>query len=252
MRVAILSLGCALLLLAASARAADRWEFEVTPGLWAADLSGRTTVRGITSAADVDFEDMLENLDFGLVGNAEARKGDLAVHLAVLFVDLSDEIRRERRFFDVNIDVDLRQVIGEVALAYKIASIPIGGLASEMGIELLAGGRYTYLKIGLDPAGFAAAEKSRDWIDPLVGVRLTIPVLESLGVSVGGDVGGFGAGSDRAWSFDGHLRYGISTCLSLLAGYHIISYDYDNGSGTSRFEFDAKLRGPYLATTFAF
>ena len=57
--------------------AAERWQFAVTPYVWAAGLEGQVGVRGITTAVDASFIDILKDSDsfIGLQGHFEARYG---------------------------------------------------------------------------------------------------------------------------------------------------------------------------------
>jgi hypothetical protein len=55
----------------------DRWQFGITPYVWAAGLDGQVGVRGITAAVDASFIDILQDADsfIGLEGHFEARYG---------------------------------------------------------------------------------------------------------------------------------------------------------------------------------
>jgi hypothetical protein len=57
--------------------ATDRWQFGITPYVWAAGLDGQVGVRGITAAVDASFIDILQDADsfIGLEGHFEARYG---------------------------------------------------------------------------------------------------------------------------------------------------------------------------------
>ncbi|HRV36145.1 MAG TPA: hypothetical protein P5520_09740, partial [Desulfomonilia bacterium] len=38
-----------------------------------------------------------------------------------------------------------------------------------------------------------------EWVDPIVGVNLSVPFSKRISAGVLADIGGFGAGSDLAW-----------------------------------------------------
>ena len=42
----------------------DKWQFTVSPYLWALSLRGDVTVKGIESEADMSFSDIWDNLNF--------------------------------------------------------------------------------------------------------------------------------------------------------------------------------------------
>ena len=70
-----------------------------------------------------------------------------------------------------------------------------------------------------------------------------------------GDVGGFGVGSDLAWSAMGLLGYkwqGAGLEWAVLAGYKALYQDYTTGSGTRRFVWDVTMHGPVLGLSIRF
>jgi hypothetical protein len=74
-------------------------------------------------------------------------------------------------------------------------------------------------------------------------------------VVLAGDVGGFGVGSDFAWSFLALFGYqweasGIE--WAILAGYRALGQDYTTGSGAQRFRWDVTMHGPVLGFTVRF
>ena len=53
----------------------DEWRFSITPYLWAIGMNGDMTVKGVESDVDVDFSDILSNLDIALEAHFEVWKG---------------------------------------------------------------------------------------------------------------------------------------------------------------------------------
>jgi hypothetical protein len=53
----------------------DAWQFQVTPYLFGAALSGTTGIGNVTADVDLSFGDILDNLDSGFMAMLEARKG---------------------------------------------------------------------------------------------------------------------------------------------------------------------------------
>jgi hypothetical protein len=70
-----------------------------------------------------------------------------------------------------------------------------------------------------------------------------------------GDVGGFGVGSDFAWSVTGLFGYKWQAGTvewAILAGYKALSQDYTSGSGPQRFRWDTTMHGPVLGFSVRF
>jgi opacity protein-like surface antigen len=98
------------------------------------------------------------------------------------------------------------------------------------------------------------ARESQDWVDPIIGVRLTTGLTEKLSLRVRGDIGGFGIGSasDLVWNVVAVLGYQVSRRITLAAGYRILDVDYDKGSGLRLFEYDVTTSGPVVGLAFRF
>ena len=67
-----------------------------------------------------------------------------------------------------------------------------------------------------------------------------------------GTVGGFGVGSDFAWTATGRVDYRITRAISLVAGYHVMEYEFDDRGSGENFDVDIQLHGPFLGVAFTF
>jgi hypothetical protein len=74
----------------AVASAADEWKFAVTPYLWGAGIDGTVTVRGHEVDVDMPFEEIINDLDLGVMVNLQARKDRFGLYSDVIFLHLSD------------------------------------------------------------------------------------------------------------------------------------------------------------------
>ncbi len=71
------------------------------------------------------------------------------------------------------------------------------GWANQMvTFKLLAGRRYTNLKIEFDFKRGLSPDKSKDWVDPFVGGVTQMDLTNKLSVRVENDIDGFGVGPD--------------------------------------------------------
>lgn len=235
----------------------EAWEFTIIPYLWAAGIDGDVTVKGIKTSTDLSFSDIFENLDFGGMARFEATKGRWGLFFDPTYMKLSADGKfGPRRGIDVDVDIEMALV--ELGAFYRVFERP---LASESNrsvlLDVLGGGRYTHLKLGIDiddPFGLLSADvdKSKDWIDPIIGGRIQVGLTEKLDLRIRADIGGFGIGSDFTWNLMATLGYSISERTTLWFGYRILDVDYDDGSGPNLFEYDINMSGPLagLAITF--
>jgi hypothetical protein len=84
-----------------------------------------------------------------------------------------------------------------------------------------------------------------------------VRLIDALSFQVRADVGGFGAGSDLAWSLLGAFRYDTPWKLGhadvgLTAGYKVYDVDYSAGAGGEERDFHLQMRGPVLGVAFTF
>lgn len=64
------------------------------------------------------------------------------------------------------------------------------------------------------------------WIDPVIGLRAQLNFTHWLYLSLQGDVGGFGAGSEIAWFAQAALGANLTRNSSLELGYRYMYFDY--------------------------
>jgi hypothetical protein len=127
---------------------------------------------------------------------------------------------------------------------------PAAGLKLPLTIKVdaLAGFRYWHfgqnLSFTTNSLNFSG---SQDWVDPLVGGRILGNLSPKIEVAIGGDVGGWGAGSQLDYTIGGFLGYRIKPAVALQAGYRYLSVNYRNGA-RSRIA-DLNISGPVIGAT---
>jgi len=256
--------------LAEGASPASPWAFQVIPYVWLPQIQGRVAVGAESSAVDVGFGQMLDLLGAGELfaagGHFEARYDRIA-----FFVDAfggtarpstNVTIQRPRRTFTGVGDLTMNFTFVEFGPAYRVFEGPRGGRGRPITIDLLAGGRFMYFYQNLALQGIGGrftrgTTSTTTWVDPFVGGRFAVPVIDQLEIVFRGDIGGFGAGSRLAWNLIGGLRYELpwQPCgarTSLAAIYKALDFDYEATSGTTKTDLELNLRGPALGLAFEF
>ena len=122
-----------------------------------------------------------------------------------------------------------------------------------MTLDPYLGGRYFYLDTEISGSGPAAdLQGSESWLDPFVGVRTVCDLTSHWNLMVGGNIGGFGVGSDL--SAEGLAAIGYRFHFSrkvtgnVLAGYRAFYQDYSH----QNFTYDATLHGPIFGLDITF
>ena len=219
----------------------EKWEFSVTPYFWMAGIEGDVTVKGNKADVDVDFDEILDVLDFGGQVHIEAQKGPWGLLFDLSFLALSSDDLRPP-----NAEMELDMWIVELGGFYRLGDWPTGGMnGGAMTLDLLAGGRYWQLDQEVE-IGPLSRKTSQDWIDPFIGARLIMEMNDWLVWHLRGDVGGF-AISDDASEFTWNVYVGpafkISDKVTIVAGYRALGLNKERGSNL---DADLKMHGPQV------
>ncbi|MGH6921975.1 MAG: hypothetical protein ACREJ0_30265 [Geminicoccaceae bacterium] len=243
--------------LAAEQLVSDQWQYQLTPYLWFLSLDGDVTVKGVKTSPSVDFSEIFDNLDIGVMVEGEIRKGRIGIYANVIYAELSstDDIG------PIEIKADATTVWAGAGAYYRLgpwALDPEKGLAGpKVVVDPYAGARFTYLDTKLKIRhGGPQVDANQSWVDPIIGVRTLWPLTEKLSVTAFGDIGGFGAGSDFTWQAAGLVGYRFGLLgddnAKVLAGYRALYQDYKSGSGRNEFKWDMTLHGPVLGLVIGF
>jgi len=226
---------------------------------WLPEIHGQAGIGNVSTNVDVSTRDVLNfvehNAHFIFAAQMEADYGPWSATASGMYfyAGYGNAIRRLN--FSGN---------ASLAIVDAVAGYEIEGLAQAIGLpqgsefELLAGGRYWLLGGNVTATGPLGNSATRgrdvDWIDPVVGGRLTWAVQPDLKLRVRSDIGGFGwwNASDLTWNLEALLEKRCFEWCTIGAGYRILDVDYDRGAGRDRFLFDTQLRGPVATMTLDF
>ena len=241
LRLLIAGLLCSASLMPAQAAdqtAKDEWEFLVAPYVWASGLDGDLALAGVPASVDLSFGDVFNVLDGGGLLHFEAARNRWTLLADAIYLDLGQD-------FDlVPGEADVEQAILEGGAGYALAD----------SVDILFGARYTSVDTELRFTGPLSLTigGDQDWIDPFIGARWTAELSKRWEASVRGDVGGFGAASDLVWQLRAAAILRASELIKVSFGYRLMDYDYEDGAGLSRFEYDVQLSGAEIGVGFIF
>jgi hypothetical protein len=231
------------------------WTFDVAPFyLWLPALDGEITARGISSDIDLSVGDTLDLLfdsfKFAATGRAEARKGNILLTLDLMYMNLEENTQTD---IGLGVMTEFKQLILEFGGGYHLLDWSLTGEGKPtLSVDFLAGGRFVHLDSGITIENLVDVDRSKDWLDPFLGARLKVDIIDRVSVSVRGDIGGFGAGSHFTWNMAAILAYQVSQRITLGAGYRILDINYSEGNGSDKFQFDVQMRGPMLGFAVRF
>ncbi|MFO1423509.1 MAG: hypothetical protein U1F70_07620 [Candidatus Competibacteraceae bacterium] len=239
------------------------WHYSLTPYAWFPNIYQTFQVNtplggGKTVEVEVKPGSYLSDLDFALMGIFEARKGDWALAMDLVYNDFSSERGKiktvqgpagnESLPIDVNVNADIKALIWEGIGSYTAARSAAGTL------DIFGGIRYLGLKTSTDlsfsgPDGVIGrsgdtSDKINVW-DGIVGVRGEARLGGSdWFVPYYLDIG---AGNYSNWTWQGWAGIGYRFDWGdLVLVYRNLSY---STSGDQTIE-DMRMGGPALGVTF--
>ena len=215
----------------------DKWEFQFVPYLWFAGLKGQVGIGDRVADVDADFGDIFDKLNFGFMAAFEARKGKLGLFSDLLYLKVSAENATPGALFS-SVKLTQKVFMFEEAVAYRLYE------KNGTSVDAMAGIRFWHLNTrllftaGISPE--VEADRSKNWVDGLAGLRGRAYVSKNIFVLGRGDVGG--GGSDLTYQLigGGGLTYRERFSFLLVYRYLHVNYDRDN------FLFDIGIKGPAI------
>ncbi len=224
----------------------DKWEVIMTPYLFLAKMDGDVALGGLESDVNASARTLLDNLEFAAASRFEVRKGSWAGLFDINFMALGDQGDLP---LGGRLDVDIDMLTLESAVAYRLGS-------SRTGLDVLGGVRYVRQSLRAARTGGVGSSSERrftpDWVDPIVGLRLTSQISPRASFLARGDIGGFGAGSDFSWNVEAGAEFRLTRHLGVQILFKALSFDYEEGAGASFYNYDVVSPGVVLAFPLRF
>ena len=164
------------------------WEFHVAPYLWAISMNGSATVKGVKADVDLSFSDIWDELNFALMLEYEARKGNWGLWGNTIYANLGDN-NVSGPLGLTNIDPTVNAFWQGLGGFYRLGTWDLADAPAKKSpivtVDTYFGARYTYLDLKLDFDGVFQGRindvsDNKSWVEPLLGAR-TIWIFPSDG-----------------------------------------------------------------------
>lgn len=261
------------------------WRFETTLYGFLASMDVVSTMSGLDAPVELSFGDILDKLDvFAAAGRLEVWKGKWLFVIDGLYNYMGTEASLQpfkRVNLTLDMDMDVRIFDLDLALGYRFwePSLMEGRGTPALFFDVMAGGRYMYLKqqVDIDATLVTRMPRARrrlirrllggktitrtitlggsqDWVEPFIGARAGIRMFEWLSFELRGDIGGFGIGSasDLTWNLYGIFDVKPWEHVSFKLGYRYWNIDYEHGNGFDEFGLTGEIHGPWVGLTVYF
>lgn len=158
----------------------------------------------------------------------------------------------DRRRLDVDLLAGLRywNVTNKTTYEVEPASLTVGGVSvpvPDLG-DRVSRGRVHFPGEVLRNGADRSVQDTVDWVDPLVGLRVTAGVTRRWSVFALGDVGGWdvGSASDLTWQAMGGSYFALSERWLLTAAYRAVAVEREPALD------EAIMHGPQFGVEFRF
>ena len=204
------------------------WHVNATFYLFFPGVHGNLNAYGYNLGFKASPGDLLSHADLGLMGAVGVQYKRLVLISDLIYAPLTIE---KTRVFDrlpnapaLSAEVEYTQFMFSPEFGYRLID------HNKVKIEGLAGFRYwrqgTTLTLTPQPAFVTNSYTSKDWVDPLLGARIQVPLSPKLLATIWGDAGGFGAGAKLDYQIVGALSYQFKPKWSFGAAWRYLYVDY--------------------------
>jgi len=207
---------------------------DLTLYLWGAGISGNATLGSHdvpSQPVDIDFDDILEDLEFGFQVHYEAVGEKWGGGVDYTYMKLGNTN-------DAGVSGEVKTTLAELFGIYR----------ANPAIDVLAGVRFLGMDMRLNDTVHIDAEGERSLTDFYAGARARLPVSESVFFALRGDVGT--GDSDLVWNAVLSVDWDISRLIALRGGYRWLDYDLDKDDGSIEAKLDMSMTGPFLGVGF--
>ena len=208
---------------------------DLTLYLWGAGISGNATLGSKSIPAqpvDVDFDSILDKLDFGFQVHYEGTGEQWGGGLDITYMKLSDTN-------DAGVSAEAKLTLSELFGIYKASN----------AFDVLLGVRFTGVDVDLEgPGGLVGAEGDRSLTDGYVGGRVKLPLSEKWQFGLRGDIGA--GSSDLVWNVLAAVNWQVARSVSLRGGYRWLDYELEKDDDPLEASLNMQLSGPFLGVAF--
>ncbi len=181
----------------------DEWWLEPSLALWLPGIQGTLGARGLTVSGEAPFHEILGDTDslIGIMGSFDFGRGRLGGYIGGSYMELGFEAGP----LD-GISIKNSVALLGFGLSYELGRWPLAYTATadkparDLTLQGRVGGRYSAVGVDLSPANLGTVSSNEGWVDPMIGVRMSLPLSQKLSLVISGELGGFGAASDLAWA----------------------------------------------------
>lgn len=196
-----------------------KWEFDVSPYISMASISGDISFLNQSVPINAEFKDILNNLKMAAFLHAEAKNGNWFVMGDLFYVKLSKDGSIDVLSLDTKLEI--KQTVAELGGGYTLVNSQ-----DWFYMDGFVGFRYFGIENLIELNSQERLDKTINTTDPFIGVRFRTASNKWIS-SARFDVGGFGIGSELSWKANIFTGYKFSDLFSVHLGFQGYGIDYE-------------------------
>jgi len=223
----------------------DTWHVNLSPYLWLAGMNGTVGFGGRAVQVNQSFRDLFSNLNVGVMGLSEVRRGPISLLTDLMYIRLGNETAIPITGLPNAIDVktSLNTFTLTPYFGYRIFGNQRGS------IQFISGGRYYHVSSTISTsaggAGSISTSTSDNWADLVEGGRFQFNLTPRVNAFFLGDAGG--GGSVLTWQMVGGAGYRWSKRWSTQLAYRRLYFNRQANNGVG---IEQTQQGLVLGVTF--
>jgi hypothetical protein len=228
---------------------AGGWEHTLFVYGMGAAIDGKARIGSLEVPVDASISDVFSKLEFGAMGAYRADNGTWSYTVDATYMGLGGSSRTDRGRVLGKADIDQFTLMGTVG---RRVGEHLEALFSLAYFDL---SNKLELRTTLPVTGETVvnrASRNASWVDPLLGLQYRAPLGERWNVTLRGDVGGFGIGSDLNYQLLGALGWKAGERTNLFFGWRLIAFDYETGRDSNYQRYDLTEQGPMIGFSATF
>ena len=236
----------ALMMLGSTASAQEssgEWRQTVALYGMGAAIEGDATAGPLTVPVNLSISDVFSNLEGGAMAAYRIGNGTWSFTGDATYMDLGFSRTTQQGRASASLGTQQLVVMGTVGRRLSrnveaLFSLAYFDVSSDLELRVLNQTR--------------SVSAGATWTDPLFGLEYRKQLGEKWSLSLRGDIGGFGVGSDLTMHGWAKLVRKNSDSFSWFFGYRYIAYDYEEGSGLGYQRYDFAQQGPGVGVLMSF
>lgn len=193
-------------------------------------------IRDIARFAGGRFEDEVRDAVRGAIPGLQQELGNAVRGRVADFIEGTGLSPEEIREIIENIDDEQRELIRATVEAQREAAINELTRRAERALAKARKDLEEAIEKELKKALRRSITESEQWVDPIIGIRARLQLLDWLTLVALADIGGFGAGSEFTYELVAALEAKLSDHVFTHLGYRFRSIDYDQDDYIYRVE----------------